>query len=110
MTRRHSDEPRAGTYYMRRVKNGPKLAVVIWHGPPRDPLTGELLDRSHRWQAHVNGEEADPWAIWSRCRPIERPEYLYLLARHEYALQHDPSLPEAAPKSAVNLKTMKPPF
>ena len=43
---------------------GPKQAVCIWYGAPTDPETGETLDRSHRWQALLDGREIDIDEVW----------------------------------------------
>lgn len=105
------DTPQAGHYWRRFVKNGPKIPVRIWHGAPICPDTGEELDRSHRWQAIVNGELVTGDAVletWISCagHPISEAEYEYLLALKNHAVQHEPDLPEAAPNSPINLHTM----
>jgi hypothetical protein len=73
------DSPESGFYEM---KDGDRwAAVAIWFGPPNDPETGEELDRSYRWQARRNGQEADPWELWPYvcARPISQEQYLELL-------------------------------
>jgi len=55
--------PRSGLFQMMN-SDGSRSAVAIWFGPPNDPLTGEELDRSPRWQALINGREIDPSEVW----------------------------------------------
>lgn len=43
---------------------GPEQPVCIWFGPPSDPVTGELLERSYRWQALLDGRETDIDTVW----------------------------------------------
>jgi hypothetical protein len=102
----------AGFYKRRLVRGGPWVPVRLWYGPPNDPVTGEELDRSHRWQALVNGEEADPDETWIGCcgNPIDAQEYGYLLAMKNFATNHAPELPEASPRQPINLGSMKPLF
>ena len=56
---------------------GPELPCVIWFGPPTDPVTGEELDRSPRYQALVDGREIDIEEIWPFVAgdKIEAEEY-----------------------------------
>lgn len=103
-------EPTAGHYRMRLVARGPWVPCKIWFGPPLDPLTGEELDRSPRWQAEVRGKpyDRDVLDLWTWCagQPIGANEYLYLLAIHRHASAHEPDMPEAAPHEKINhLKT-----
>lgn len=103
------DTPKAGYYKMRLVKGGTWVGVKLWHGPPHDPWSGAILDRSWRWQALVDGKEGDPFETWIRAagHPIDEAEYRYLLAHSEWAKVNAPDL---APDRAVNHHTMKPIF
>lgn len=78
------DAPIAGYYRMRLRSGGVFVAIRIWFGPPRDPLTGEVMDRSHRWQATANGKPIDLERVWPQCAadPIDEAE-----ARHLIKLQ-----------------------
>ena len=106
------DTPQAGHYWRRFVKGGPKVPVKLWHGAPLDPVTGEELERGHRWQAIVNGEpvtgETEVLETWISCagHPIGEAEYRYLLALKNHAVQHEPEMPEAAPNSRIDLHAM----
>lgn len=63
--------------HRRKPNDGDWLPVIIWHGAPCDPETGELLDRSYRWQCLVAGNYADPYEQWTWCcgNPATALEY-----------------------------------
>lgn len=81
------------------------LAIRIFFGPPADPVTGQPLDRSPRWQVeiggYVMGSENPPRdngyeikslvGIWPECarHPITADDYRYLCGRQGWARQHD---------------------
>ena len=90
-----------GFYRVKLVKGGPWVAVRIWLGEPRDPVTGDLLDRSPRHQAVRNAIECDVWQVWPNCcgEPISEEEYHKLLANPPI----DPLIP-------INLNAMSPVF
>ena len=85
------------------------IPVKIWFGAPTDPVTNELLDRSHRWQIMVGTtllEDDEPMRIgglwirdiadlWPACgrHRIDELEYDYRLARHDWAAEYDPTDP-----------------
>lgn len=104
--------PEQGYYWRRYVRGGPKCAVRIWFGPPHDPIDGSIMDRSPRWQATVNGQEADPLDTWTSCcgHPIDEAEYNYMMGLSKWAKEHAPDAPEANPRTAISLGTMKPLF
>jgi hypothetical protein len=78
--------------------------VKIWHGPPLDPITGEELDRSHRWQALFDDEPVDFDRVWPACTgsPITEAEYRALVARREWARQHAPDSAYAKPGKRID--------
>jgi hypothetical protein len=94
------------------VKGGVMCPVRVWEGPPVDPGTGEVLDRSPRWQAEVNGEEADIDRVWPWCarRPISAKEYAYRMARLEHARDHEPAMAEAQPTTKPDLMRIPVPW
>jgi len=102
--------PLAGFYKMKLVKGGPWVTVEIWYGPPHDPVTGDVLDRSWRWQARVDGGEAeDPLRrAWPYCsgQPITRTEFDYLRDVACWAKDYAPSQPEASPRQKIDLHKM----
>ena len=103
--------PVAGFYKRRFVRNGPWVPVEIWYGPPADPETGELLDRSLRWQA-VEGDDAiscglEAWA--SSCsNPITPAEFDYMHAVRDWARHWSPAAPEANPRRSIDLESIPP--
>lgn len=108
-----SDELVDGFYRMRRGAGAVYRPVAIWHGPPRDPDTLELLDRSPRWQVLYCGRYLwDHSLVWPVCagQPIDRNEYDYLLARVLHAKEHDPRDPFGTPTGRVDWLTSTPPF
>jgi len=106
------DQPVAGFYKMRLVRGGPFVAVRVFFEASRDPATGDVCDRSPRWQASIDGREADIWRAWPYCsgRPIDQAEYDYLLAVSAHARKHDPSMPEAVPGKPIDMNKLKPIF
>lgn len=86
------ESPVAGFYRFRLVSGGVRGAVKIWRGPPADPVTGEELDRSWRWQALFDGEPIDFDRVWPACAgdPITEAEYEQCCARKRWAEQHAP--------------------
>ena len=113
--------PTPGHYATTLVKNGPRVAVLIWFGAPI--IDGEEQDRSHRWNIEVDGA-TDRWEKGDdgyRCRvaldidsfwpwvardPIEPSEYQYLKAHSAWAKEHAPHHPKAAPRSPVDFHTL----
>jgi hypothetical protein len=84
--------PQAG-YFRHRLHGGAvRGGVRIFYGPPADPVTGEVLDRSWRWQAEFDGEPIDFDRVWPDCTgdPISAEEYRTYVARRRWAEQHAP--------------------
>lgn len=86
-------QPVAGYFRYRLGAGTVKGAVRIWYGPPHDPVTGEELDRSWRWQATFDGEPVDFDRVWPACASdtLTEQEYNYLLRRRAWAQQHAPN-------------------
>lgn len=93
------DQPVAGFYRMRLVSGGVFVGIRIWHGRPLDPVTGEELDRSLRWQAQANGEMIDLARVWPQCArdPIDAREYAYLIQQQRWGERQAPDSPQADP-------------
>ena len=92
--------PEAG-YFRHRLRSGAvAVGIRIWFGQPNDPVTGEEMDRSLRWQAQANGEPIDFDRVWPACagEPITRAEYDRLCARQDWAKQYAPHSAYADPK------------
>jgi hypothetical protein len=85
--------PVAGFYRARLVSGGVRGGVRLFYGPPKDPVTGEELDRSHRWQAEFDGEPVDFNRVWPVCagEPISEEDYRRYCARKAWAEQHAPN-------------------
>lgn len=108
------DQPQAGFYKRRFIRGGPWVAVKLWKGPPRDPVTGEELERSHRWQAVVDGKFiADETAVletWISCagHPITEDEHKAIVRKTGTAVYSAPESPEANPHQRVDLRSIPP--
>lgn len=106
------DEPTPGFYRCKMRFDGLPVGVRIWHGLPNDPVTGEPLDRSPRWQADVNGTYAEIETVWPRCArdPIGEDEYLHLCRLTGWAQDHAPDSALADPRRKVDPLSMPLPF
>jgi hypothetical protein len=104
-----ADTPVTGYYRFRWRRGAPACGVRIWYGPPRDPDTGEEMDRSWRWQAQVNGRYVDLRRVWPVCgaEPISPDEHDYLAYRAQVATAADPY---SAPAKRVDMLTAALPF
>lgn len=98
-------EPVAGFYRHRLRSGGVWGGVRIWFGPPHDPVTGEELDRSPRWQAEFNGEPIDLDLVWPACtgQPILETLYDHLTAQACWARANAPQSAWANPSKRVDL-------
>jgi hypothetical protein len=97
--------PTAGHYRFRLVRGGHPVAIRVWFGPPLDPVTGEELDRSHRWQASCNGAPIDLARVWPFCarEPIDEREAAYLSGLQAWAQENAPLAPQADPTRKIDL-------
>lgn len=100
-------------YYLHRLRKGSvTVAVHIYYGPPLDPVTGERLDRSWRWQADVNGRPGDFFhRVWPACAGNQISESLYrrYCRRLEWAEQNAPDSAYAKPGAKIDLLSTKTP-
>lgn len=105
-------EPVEGYYRTKLVSGGLFVGIFIWYGPPFDPVSGEEMDRSHRWQAHCNGQYIDIDRVWPGCGgdPIDRAEYCHLTSLQDWGREHAPKSPQANPFKPVDLLTAPMPF
>ena len=85
-------EPVAGFYRHKFGRSTVRAGVRIWHGPPADPVTGEIMDRGWRWQAEVNGQLTDFERVWPVCAgdPITEEEYRRYVQRKAWARENAP--------------------
>lgn len=97
--------PVEGLYAMKLRRDGVRVGIRIWHGPPNDPVTGEEMDRSHRWQASANGRYIDFDRVWPVCtkEPIDQAEYDHLVTLQRWAEDHAPDSAFADPRRPIDL-------
>lgn len=105
--------PQAGFWRFKLRSNGVMGGLRIWHGPPYDPETGEVLDRSWRWQAEFDGEPVDFDDVWPVCAKAENEitesEYHNYVARRIWAQRNAPKSAFADPKRRYDpLSTSEP--
>lgn len=95
-----ASEPVEGFYRMKLRSGGVLVGIRLWFGPPHDPITGEEMDRSWRWQAEANGEEIDFLRVWPVCAddPITEAEYQDYTKRQKWAQQNAPETAFADPR------------
>lgn len=96
-----ASEPAEG-FYRFRLRSGGVFGVVrLRYGPPDDPITGEPLDRSWRWQADFNGEYVDLHRVWPACarNPVTEADYRRAIKRQEWAQEHAPGTAYADPRA-----------
>lgn len=96
------NQPVAGFYKMRLVKNGPWVPVQI--APYSTTRQFSVLC------AWVGDGPADLIETWHRCagRPISDRDYRYMMSLREWAHANDRAAPEANPYKAIDISTMKP--
>lgn len=85
--------PTAGFFKLKLSKDTVLRAVEVFYGAPIDPVTGEEMDRSWRWQARLDdGALVDFDRVWPACArdPITEAEFRRCCARVEWARQHAP--------------------
>lgn len=106
------DVPIAGHYKMRLRSGGAYVGVRIWYGAPHDPWTGEEMDRSWRWQAHINGEYSDLDRVWPKCAgsAITEGEYTFLTNLQSWAKEHAPGSGLDDPRKKIDLLNSPLPF
>jgi hypothetical protein len=90
------------------------VPVKLWYGPPPDPDNpGQLLDRSWRWQAQIDGQEAtDAYGVWASVsgHPISEAEYNARRLGKSWDALYNPSSPSLDPERPIDLLKIKPPF
>jgi hypothetical protein len=108
------NKPVAGYYKRRFVRNGPWVPVRFWKGAPLDPVTGEELERGHRWQCSVDGrhvtDETEVLEQWLGCagHKITLDEFKLMRRKTAAALYDNPTAPEANPGRAVDVRRLAP--
>lgn len=105
--------PVAGFYQGKMRSGGVLVGIRLWFGPPCDPVTGEELDRSPRWQAEVNGKYEDDFdRVWPACArdPITEDQYRFYSARQGWAERNAPDSSFANPRRRHDPLTSLLPF
>lgn len=100
-------------YYRHRLRSGGVFGVVrIWYGPPHDPVTGEVMDRSWRWQAKFNGEPVNFDDVWPDCakQAVSEQDYRRAIARQKWAENSAPDSAYADPRKRYDPLTAPLPF
>lgn len=84
------DAPVSGFYRHRLRAGAVYVAVRIWFGEPREPWTGEVMDRAPRWNASVNGQWIEVEEVWPVCAdaPISAQEAAYLTSLQAWGAEH----------------------
>lgn len=93
-------------YFRHKLRSGGVYGGIrIWYGAPLDPVTGEELDRSWRWQAQFNGMLVEFDQVWPVCAgdPISEAEYQTYCTRQRWAEQNAPASAYADPRKRVDL-------
>lgn len=98
------DVPIAGFYRTRLRSGAPYVGVRIWYGQPLDPVTGEEMDRSLRWQAQANGSYVDLDRVWPKCAgdPITEAEHAHLIRVQQWAESNAPDSALADPRRRID--------
>ncbi len=112
---RQIDRPRPGYFKLRLIKGGPYVPARLWLSPPRDPLTGEMLDRIPGpvvQVAHfpVTDDPRRVAQVWESGETISPATHAYMCVKADWARTYSPHAPAANPLRRVDLLTAPPPF
>ncbi len=102
-------QPSPGFWLIRLRTRSPEMpaAIVECHHEPGNPENN--LDTGPILVANVGYEERDPLDLWHRRgREITESEYKFQMARVAWVRDHSPSEPEAAPRKAVDIPSLRP--
>ena len=100
----NTDIPTPGFYRLALRSGAAPVGVRIWFGQPLDPVTGEEMDRSLRFQAQANGEMIDLEEVWPRCarQIITETEYDLMCRKARWAREHAPDSALADPRRRID--------
>lgn len=105
------DDPQVGYYRRRYVRGGQWIAARIWfHSAERDEA-GDLLE-DEGLRCEIDGKPCNPYQEWPNLcgEPISQPEFKFLSARRQWALDHAPNDPYANPRRPIDLNNQPPVF
>lgn len=96
--------PVAGFYRGKLRSGGVLVGIRLWYGAPHDPVTGEIMDRSLRWQAHANGRYVEFDDVWPACadEPISEADYDFYASRQGWAEENAPQSAYANPRRKLD--------
>lgn len=96
--------PVAGHYRGKLRSGGVIVGIRLWYGQPADPVTGELMDRSLRWQAEANGRYVEFDDVWPACadEPISEDEYDFYARKQTWAEENAPKSAHANPRRKLD--------
>lgn len=98
--------PQPGWYRTRLVRNGPWVPATISLIQVIDDQ-GCLVEPEYL-RADVNGDEVDPWKIWTWLRPIPRDQFDEMIAFIADCRTEDPLNPVLFPHEPVDTKRSVP--
>ena len=113
--------PLPGYYKTRLVKGGPYVPARIFRTCCCTVNGGEE-NAEHPWRpscdrfpplrGEINGEERNPFDIWSRLakHPITKADFHFMTDTRKWAEAHSPLMPEADPRRSIDLNTIPPMF
>lgn len=98
-------QPEAG-FYRGKLRGGAvRVGIEIRYGAPLDPVTGDELDRGHRWMAFANGDLLEDFdAAWPACcgEPISEADYRAFCAWQRWARENAPRSAWADPRRRID--------
>lgn len=100
------EHPVEGFYKIKLGKNAIWRGVHLRFAPPNDPLTGEVLDRSWRWQAFLDdGSLVEFDVAWPKCagEPISQKDFDHFVARQRWAETNAPDSAYADRRKPLDL-------
>ena len=107
----YDGEPQAGHYRTRRVRGGPWLPVIVWwHQGERDEAGDLLEDEGYRCE--IDGERVNAYLRWTSVagHPIDAATFRRLSRLRDWADNHAPEDPYAAPGQPIDLNRAAPIF
>ena len=106
------NEPEAGFYKTRLVRDGPFVPVMIYRPAAENQETGETTNRFGIMVAVIDGVSRDVYDAWPYCarNPITGRQYQRMLARSRRAKASDRGEPEARPYTPIDYGRLDIPF